>query len=228
MLVKNKIYLSSGGNFDKTKTIDLHFIKSIRESKKLTILFIPTAKDTDQEGFKKCFEWLRNKLDLLNARDIIIVMETELSKYIDLEKFGAVYIGGGNTYKLKKEITESSFNERLIKYIQSGGIVYGASAGAVIMGKNIAIYQEENKNSYIMENGMSLCKDYSIRCHYVKNQDDEKIWKFIKKYNLPVIALPLGDAILVSDNKQMLIGEINAFIFNLNRTVMEIEIGHKF
>lgn len=222
---RSKTYLSGGGNFDKTKIIDLHFIESLRLSGNLNVLFIPIAKNTDQDGFCNCLEWLRNKLNLLNASDINISMETDLNKCIDLEKFGAVYIGGGNTYKLQKLINDSNLNNRLIKYIYCGGITYGASAGAVIMGKNIAIYQEENENDYNVESGMSLCKNYSIRCHYIKNQDDEKIWNFVFRYKIPVIALSLGSAIFVLGNISTLIGEASAYVFNIDQTINEVKIG---
>lgn len=222
------IFLSAGGNFDKTAEIDILFIETVRNSGNLNILFIPTAKNTTINGYLECGEWLRKKLDLLGAQDITIILETDLNKCTQLEKYGAVYIGGGNTYKLQKMVRESGFAKRLANYIKFGGIVYGASAGAVIMGENIEIYQEENNIQYLEIDGMSLCGGYSLRCHYIEDQDETRIWAFIQKYKLPVIALPLGAAILVKDDKKNLIGNQNAFIFNLDHTITKLPTGCAF
>ncbi len=221
------VFFSGGGNFNNTKIIDNDFIRAVRKTRTLSILFIPTAKNTDENGYVKCGEWLRNKLDLVNAQNIQITLETDLKKCVNLEKFGGIYIGGGNTYKLQKLINESGFRERLLEYVQSGGVLYGASAGSVILGSNIAIYMEENEIGYYQETGLSLCKNYAIRCHYSKDIDDEKIWKFVNKYKLPVIALPLGDAILLDNNQLTLIGNTSAFIFNLSKKIIEIISGEK-
>jgi len=48
-----------------------------------------------------------------------------------------IYIGGGNTFKLLKELKESGFDKELLKFIKEGKPVYGGSAGALILGKNI-------------------------------------------------------------------------------------------
>ena len=68
---------------------------------------------------------------------------------------------------------------------------------------------------------MGLCKNYSIRCHYTQKIDEGKVFKFIEKYKLPVIALPLGDAILIERNSITLIGSSDAFIFDIDNVLID-------
>lgn len=227
MSINTKLYFSGGGNYDKTVDVDVHFINSVRSTQKLSILFIPTAKNTDQLGYTKCGEWLSDKLNRLGGDDISIILETDLDKCVNLEKYGAVYLGGGNTYKLQKLIDESDFKDRLLLYIDEGGILYGASAGAVVMGSNVGIYKEEDENGYKNENGLMLCKDYAVRCHY-EYVDKEKIHKFVEIYKLPVVALPLGTSILLEKGVFSIIGKGNAYIFGLDEREHELEVGECF
>jgi len=48
-----------------------------------------------------------------------------------------MYIGGGDTVKLLKEVHKVSFDEYLRKIAQKGIPLYGGSAGAIILGEDI-------------------------------------------------------------------------------------------
>lgn len=210
---KGVIYVSGGGNWDKTTIMDTHFLNSLCQKK---ILLIPVAKITTLAGYKDCYDWLSDKLGKISKKLLNISMELDLNKCKKINQFSAVYITGGNTYKLLSLINESGFSVVLKDYIQNGGMVYGASAGAVIMGKDISTYFEENKKyNYPISTGLSLIGDYSVLCHYEK-KDNYKIEEYIKRKNNPVIGVPAGVALLVKGNIISIIGDKPVSIFETN------------
>ena len=105
-------------------------------------------------------------------------MLTDLNKLIKLNDYGAVFIGGGNTFKLLKKIKESGFDKKLIKYYKSGGTIYGGSAGAIILGKDIntaLMCKDADVNEVKLKDisGMNLIGGYDIQCHFEDNQIKE-------------------------------------------------------
>ena len=120
-----------------------------------------------------------------------------------LKKFGAVYIGGGNSFKLMHELRSSGFDVKLKKYIQSGGIVYGGSAGAIILGKSIATSTDKNLIKLKDLDGLNLVNGYSVFCHY--DPKDNKIISKLSKMK-KIIAIPEGSGAVVDNNHIRKIG----------------------
>lgn len=210
---KGTIYLSGGGNWDKTVTIDTYFLNHLPEKK---IMFLPIAKETDLNGHFDCHEWLKSKLNKISQKAPDIELELDIYKYKNLEQFSAIYIGGGNTYRLLALVNTSNFTKVLRDYIYGGGTVYGASAGAVILGKDISTYAEENrKYNYPESSGLSLVGNYSIRCHY-KDSDKGIVKEYISRKNNPALAVPIGVAVIVKNSSIFVIGSEPIIVFYSN------------
>jgi dipeptidase E len=135
-----------------------------------------------------------------------------------LKKYNAIYVGGGNTYKLLQDIYKSGFISILKEYIENGGIYYGGSAGAIIIGSNIAIVKEENDKNYKYEEGLDMVQGFSILCHYNGTQD-EKIGKFMSQYNNNVIALPERTGLHCTSRGCRVVGFESAYLFNRNKKI---------
>ena len=225
------IYISGGGNFDKTQVLDRDFINRVRDCGNSKVLFVPIAKETDLNGYKSTLSWLKDKIVLLGGGDLDIEMVIDVKDNIVLENYGAVYLGGGNTYRLQKFLHSTNISKKILAYYASGGIIYGASAGAAVMGTSIAIYKEEDLDNYEYENGLSCIDRYSFRCHYGKSDkagDDKKIFDFIDRNKKPVIALPEGSAIFLCAKYRKVIGGCEIFIFNENKKVSMLNLGDYF
>ncbi|MEX2460688.1 MAG: Type 1 glutamine amidotransferase-like domain-containing protein [Paenibacillaceae bacterium] len=82
----------------------------------------------------------------------------------DLKEYSSIFIGGGNTYKLLHEIRKARFDEVLNSFIDEGGIVYGGSAGAIILGKNIQTCSHLDINDINIADfeGLNKFNGYSI------------------------------------------------------------------
>lgn len=218
--MKNKytIYLSGGGNWDKTIEIDSIFLKDLANKE---ILFIPTAKEADEEGYKDCYEWLVNKLKRIDS-GIKVDVELDFNKIKKLDNYSAVYIGGGNTYKLLNLLNQSNFRNFLNGYLERDGVIFGASAGAVILGKDISTYMEENeKYNYSEDEGLNLVGGYSIMCHHIENENT-KANEYINRTSNPVIAIPVGVAIKISGGCFEVIGDGPVSVFEVDGTESKI------
>jgi len=224
------IYLSGGGDENKTAVIDSFFLRKL-EGK--NILFIPIAKSADRNGYKKSRIWLSNKLNAQSKDFIDVSMILELGKIRDLEKFSAVYIGGGNTYKLLHLVRESNFLPILRNYIKNGGAVYGASAGAVLMGRDISTYIEEKytlenkKNNYTNTKGLAFIGEYSILTHF-QGPDRRKLKEYFERNNNPVLAIPAGTSVMVEDNHATILGNEAVLIFEKGKPTKKIYPNQTF
>lgn len=197
-----RLFLSGGGNEKKTFEFDEVFLKGVNK-----IVYIPLA--WPNEDFEGCLNWFKGMIES-HKKGVSIKMLTDLNEKVKLEDFDAIYIGGGNTFKLLKKIKDSGFDKRLIEYYENGGIIYGGSAGAMILGNKIDIAlickdKDENKVGLKDTSGLNLIKDYDIQCHFEPNQIAEHI-EFIKKSKRGIVAIPEESALLIEGEKIKVIG----------------------
>ena len=208
--MSGKLFLSGGGSGKTTFEIDEIFLKKINK-----ILYIPLAK---RNNCKKCKEWIVEAMN--QHKKIKIDMLIDLSKYVNLEDYDAVYLGGGNTFKLLKEIKDSNFGAKLLKYFNEGGTIYGGSAGAIIFGNDIntALICDIPDKNYVRlkdTSGFKKLKGYDIQVHYTKGQL-KKNQEYSKKTETPIIAIPEGSALLVENKRYKVIGTKSIVIITKN------------
>jgi len=208
-----KIFISGGGGIEESFLLDKQFVRSLTKRK---VLYIPLALNRDNIGFEACYDWIISALARHSDDFINITMLLDLAGYKKElnDDFDGIYIGGGNTYKLLQHIYNTGFDKKLTSFLRNGGLVYGGSAGAIILGKSIAIVSEENDNDYKYNKGLSLIGNYSIMCHYNEAEDD-KILEFVKLYQSPVIALPEGSGLIIDKEKCEVVGDKSVLIFGL-------------
>jgi len=209
---KGKLFLSGGGGAQDSFLLDQEFVKSLRAK---TVLYIPIALQRDPLGYEACYDWIVSTLSVHSDDFIEIIMWLDLKTKTldDLKKFEAIYIGGGNTYKLLQTFHETGFDKVIVKFLKQGGIIYGGSAGAIIMGKNISTVSEENDDDYKFDKGLFLLGNYSLICHYDFSKN-KQIEHYIQKYRNPVIALTEKGGIIIENNCVKVIGYESALIFD--------------
>ncbi|TWM23968.1 Peptidase E [Bacillus paralicheniformis] len=206
-----KWFLSGGGGAHQTERLDRHFAGSLYPHKPL--LYIPIAMDADR--YDDGFDWISRLFHPLGIKNIVMWTDVKDKTEYDLDAFSAVYIGGGNTFRLLKQFIESHFIEVLKRYAESGGVIYGGSAGAIILGKNIMTcsYMDRNACGLRDFNGLKLLGDYAVWCHY-KVEHDPLIKRYRHAFDTPVIALPEETGIAASTSDIRVIGTKPARIFN--------------
>jgi len=225
-LNKGQLYLGGGGGAADSFELDKKFLGTLKNKK---IVYIPIALTPKSGGFESCFDWITSTLTSASDDFIEISMWTDLTQksISDLENYDGIYIGGGNTYKLLDHIYKSGFGEVIIEFYNRGGLIYGGSAGAVILGKSISIVSEENDSNYKYENGLNLLNDKSVLCHFNK---DKKIIveQFIENTSGDVIALTEKSGLIISNSNSVeSVGFEPVTIYTLSGKNEQINPGEK-
>lgn len=216
-----KLILSGGGNEKQTYLLDEVFLKNVNK-----ILYIPLAWKNDD--FDSCLKWF--KCMISQHKKVKIEMLADLSKEVNLQNYDAVYIGGGNTFKLLKKIKDYRFDKKLIEYYNKGGIIYGGSAGAIILGKDVKIAlicKDKDVNEVKLKDtrGLNLTKDYYIQCHFEDSQIEEHK-KFIGKSKKKIIAIPEESSIFIENDRLKVVGLKSITIIAKSQT-KKYEVGKK-
>lgn len=211
-----RIFLCGGGDGSQTIRAYNKLNEIIDHTKPL--LYIPLAMESDK--YSSCCEWITNELKNLNIPSIEMINQS--SEIIDknLNDYCAIFIGGGNTFKLLNDLKISGAFEKIQDFINNNGIVFGGSAGAIIFGKNLKSCALDDNNTVNLDNisGYDILNGYSILCHYTnrtKEKDAES-----KEYLLnlskeeKIIALPEEDTIFINENDIQVIGNRPYYIFN--------------
>ena len=153
--------------------------------------------------------------------------------------YSAIFIGGGNTFKLLKGIKDSGAFDKIKEYIENDGIVYGGSAGAIIFGYDInsCISMDDNNvgledtKGFNVLNGKSIFAHYTNKSHKLTDEENDAIEKkytdsmidFSKRIG-GVIALPEEDSILINGNSMEVIGDLPYYEFE-NGEVNKVTLG---
>lgn len=199
--MSGRIFLSGGGSGEQTSSFDKLFFEKIKK-----IIYIPLAWPNDD--FESCLNWFKKESGRYGK--IEIKMLTNLNENINLNEYDAIYIGGGNTYKLLKKLRNYGFDKKLIDFYNLGKKIYGGSAGAIIFGANINIGKvcaDPDRNNVRLKDcsGFNLLNNYDIQCHFNDAQlDKQKEYFTHSKRN--IIAIPEESAILIENNKFLVLG----------------------
>ena len=210
-----KLFLSGGGSGEDSIELDKLFVSMLDKSKPL--LYIPIAIDTKKHPYPDCLKWLKSTFEPLGIKRFEMWTERELTSFDkkDLEKFSGVYIGGGNTFKLLKNLRDFNFLDSLKNLAKKDIPIYGGSAGAIILTRTVipALSADLNEVEIKEFDALNLVKNYDIFAHYEKSQD-KTILEYMKKYDLKkVIGIPENCGLFVTNDKIQVIGAGSAFIF---------------
>ena len=121
----------------------------------------------DENKYDSCYKWFECEIKQVGLKEFEMVRSKEELSKKDFSSYSAIFIGGGNTYKLLSDIKACSNYEKIVEYIKNGGTVFGGSAGAIIFGKDIDCCSLDDKNKIGLKDtrGFNLLSDYSILCH---------------------------------------------------------------
>lgn len=200
----SKIALAGGGGADDSRLLDEVFSTWIGPRGRL--LYLPIAL-RGIRSFESCFAWITGTFAPFAITRI--TMWTDLTQHHrnELKEFEAVYIGGGNTYSLLAELISSGFDRHLKAYARQGGIIYGGSAGAVVLGKDIRTVSQMDRNQIGLKevNGLNLANDYAVYPHY-HPQADKFIHEFVQEFQQPVLGISERSGVVVEGDMMYAVG----------------------
>ena len=139
-----KIVLTSCGIIDDKIKKQFYNLLN-KDISQIKLLFITIAvdgeKDTDRTWLNEEYATI---LDLGIKEENI--EEFNYEENIDFGNYDAIYMIGGNTFYLLKELREKHLDEKIKEAINSGVIYIGSSAGSIVLGETIetALPYDEN------------------------------------------------------------------------------------
>jgi dipeptidase E len=199
-----RIILGGGGDDKVAFESHRYFYETLGSGKK--VLYIPVAMDPAKHPWASCMDWFYSAFK--NFGKISVNLLTEFSGLTDnfLGQYDGIYVGGGNTFKLLKAFKDSNFDKLLKIYIERGGIYYGGSAGAIIMGKTIDTATAFDSNDVALKDltGLNLADGFSIWPHYTSSH--EKMMADWNKVNGKVVGVGEDSALVVNGKESEEIG----------------------
>lgn len=223
-----RIFLNGGGDGAQTIEANKRLNDVIDHNKPL--LYIPLAMES--ETYPSCLEWIKGELRYLNIAGIDMVTSAQEITNKDLSQYCAIFIGGGNTFKLLYELKISGAFEKIKSYITNDGIIFGGSAGTIIFGESLETCILDDTNEVGLEDirGFDVLNGISLLCHYTNGTEekDNKSKQYLLELSKQrkVIALPEDDTLFINGNEVELIGSRPYYVFE-NGVVEERNTGFK-
>lgn len=203
-----KIFLNGGGDGTQTVEARRRFDEIIDHNKPL--LYVPLAMESDT--YDGCYEWIKSEMKDVDIPAIEMVRSAEELEEKDFNDYCALFFGGGNTFKLLKELKASGAFEKIKKHIKNDGVIFGGSAGAIIFGESLEACKLDDTNEVGLENilGFDVLSGISLLCHYTNSSAEKvaqsKAYLLELSKQMKIIALPEEDTIFINGSNIEVIG----------------------
>jgi len=183
-----RLILAGGGDAPDSQPLDALFAGWIGPGGRM--LYLPVATG-NPAGYRDDLTWVSAIFRPLGVGSIAMWTDLAGRDAGQLTDFDGIFIGGGNTFHLLDLLRRTGFDRLLRDFIAAGGAVYGGSAGAIILGRDIgpAAHIDPNDASVTDTRGLDLLGGYAVWCHYVANDDAPRIRAYIAATGFPVLAL---------------------------------------
>ena len=199
-----RAFMNGGGSGKKTEAACKRFNEVIDHTK--PILYIPIA--LDPSWYPGCMDFITKELAGVQVPNIHMETDANIIAKSDLDAYSAIFIGGGNTFRLLKALKESGAFDALAGYLKRDGIIFGGSAGAIILGASVEVagFEDENEVGLSDFEGFDVLSGISLFCHYKGSEESKQyIWELSKK--MPVHVLTEDTTLFLNGDKLEIIGE---------------------
>jgi dipeptidase E len=150
-----------------------------------------------------------------------------------IEKADAIFIGGGNTFRLLKALQDLELIEPIRRKVREGGPYLGSSAGSNVAGPTI----KTTKDMPIVQprtfDALGLVP-FQISPHFqdpdptskhMGETQEERILQFLEENETPVVGMREGAWVVVENGTTKLGGKNGARIFRRGQPPVEAESG---
>ena len=215
-----KLILSGGAVGEKCHTSYKKFAEELNGGR---LLFVPFAND--EMTYKEALEWFKEQVNPYGINNIVMVENPqELTKAL-LQSVDGVYISGGNTFQLLKELKSCDAFDVMKEFLKEDSVIMGGSAGATVFGKSIdtclmddlkIIASDKNNVGLKETDGFDAVCGYSFFVHYrVKErqyEDTEKRVQRLLNDGHKLICLPEETSLYIENGRMSIIGLLPAEI----------------
>ena len=222
-LRKYELYLSGGGDENQSFPLDSFFFEKIPSAG--NFLYIPIAL-RGHKLYATAALWMKKILAMHKREDVTFELWNSLEgkTYVDVAPFDAIYVGGGNTWSLMKEIKAANFQGVIAQFVKEKGPVYGGSAGAIIIGKRIDTHDDENIAALAEADGFGILGNYSVACHF-KEEQTERFREWSLSHREPILCLPEETGLIINTSDMRCVGTKSCTIFASDGTFTNLSAG---
>jgi dipeptidase E len=152
-----------------------------------------------------------------------------------LDGADAIFVGGGNTFRLLKKLYDRNLLDTIRQRVRAGMPYIGSSAGSVITAPTIRTTNDMPIVEPPSLNALGLIP-FQINGHYLDPDPtsthkgetrEERIREFHEENETPVVGLREGTMLLVEDDAYTLLGMKPARIFLRRRQPIEVGQGKR-
>lgn len=211
-----KLILFSGGDFDDNHEMNRELVGLMKKRRPL-VTYIPSCFEDSDHYYEEFIDFYSNlgirHYNIFHVDKPFSRRELHLAFAAD-----AIYLAGGNTFYFLHHLKESGVLPRLAKFAKKGGVLFGESAGSIIMTPHIrtASYPifDRDDNDIKLRDWQSLgLVDFEFFPHFDPDDADyvTEIAAQSKKTPFPIYAVADGSGIVVRKKKTTFIGKIWCF-----------------
>jgi dipeptidase E len=191
------------------------------------VLFVPYALQ-DRDGYAQT---ARTKFEALGVGFESIHAAGDPKKAVDQAE--AMFIGGGNTFRLLKTLYELDLLESIKRRAEAGMPYMGASAGSNIAGPTIRTTNDMPIVQPPSFNALGLVP-FQINPHYVDADPnsthmgetrEQRLREYLEENTVPVVAIREPAMLHLEDGKVTLKGKAGARIFRRGQEPCELTVG---
>lgn len=167
------------------------------------------------------------------VRDRLARMELDVVAIDQLDRADALFVGGGNTFRLLKKLQEGHFIEPIRERVRAGLPYVGSSAGSMISCPTI---RTTNDMPIVQPQSFDALGfiDFQLNCHYLDPDPNSthqgetrevRIREFHEENEIMVLGLREGTMLRVEAGAITLLGEKPARIFRRGQEPFEVPPG---
>lgn len=193
------------------------------------ILFVPFALyDRDAYASMAQERFQRMNYDLTSIHTLADIPKA-------LQRTDAIFIGGGNTFRLLKALYDFDLLHTIRRRVHEGMPYIGSSAGANVAGPTIKTTKDMPIVQPSSFDSLGLVS-FQISPHYLDpdpksthmgETQEERINQFLEENDAPVVGLREGTMLLVEDEAITLKGTTGARIFRRGHVPDEVAPGSR-
>ncbi len=160
-------------------------------------------------------------------------MDLDVVPIDDLDRADAIFVGGGNTFRLLKTLYDRDLLAPIRDRVRSGLPYLGSSAGTVIGAPTMKTTNDMPIVEPPSFNALALVP-FQINPHYLDPDPqsthkgetrEERIREFLEENETPVVGLREGSILRVENGTTTLLGEKTARIFRRGTEAVEMAPG---
>ena len=168
------------------------------------------------------------------VRDRLAAMDLEVYGIDDLARAEAVFVGGGNTFRLVKTLYDSDLLRMIRDRVRAGLPYIGSSAGSVIACPTIRTTNDMPIVEPASFDAFGFIP-FQLNCHYLDPDPgsthkgetrEERIREFHEENTTPVLGLREGTMLIVEEGSTRLVGLKPARIFRRGEAPFEVQPGN--